>query len=92
MRYMIFAMDKSGALEIRKTHRQAHIDYVQSHSIALEQAGPLVADDGKTPIGSLVIVEAPNRKEVESFSDNDPYTKAGLFSEVRIEAYNKTLG
>lgn len=92
MRYMIFAMDKAGTLDIRKANRQAHIDYVQSHALTLELAGPLVAEDGETAIGSLVIVSAENRKQVEDFSDNDPYTKLGLFEDVKIEAFKQTLG
>lgn len=92
MRFVIFAIDCDDAGGLRKEYRQAHIDYMQAHPLTIESAGPLVADDGTTPIGSLIILEADNRREAESYSDGDPYTKAGLFKEVRIEAYKKTVG
>jgi len=92
MRYVIFAIDGNDAENIRKAYRQAHIDYMQTHPLAVETAGPLVVEDGGRPIGSLIILKADNRREVEAYSDGDPYTKAGLFKEVRIEAFKKTLG
>ena len=92
MRYAIFAIDHDNSLELRKEFRQAHIDYIKGHSIQVETAGPLVAENGETPIGSLIIIDAKNRSEAEVYSDEDPYTKAGLFKEVRIEAFKKTIG
>jgi|LGVF01.2.fsa_nt_gb uncharacterized protein YciI len=92
MRYAIFAMDHDNSLELRKELRQAHIDYLKGHTIQVETAGPLVAENGETPIGSLIIIDAENRAAAVFYSDDDPYTKAGLFKDVRIEAFKKTIG
>jgi uncharacterized protein YciI len=35
-------------------------------------SGPLVSDDGKTMIGSLFLIDAPGRLEVEAFNRADP--------------------
>lgn len=92
MRYVIFAIDRNDSGDIRAQHRQAHIDYMQAHPLTVEIAGPLMSADGKKPVGSLIILQAENRQDAESYSDEDPYTKANLFKEVRIEAFKKTIG
>jgi uncharacterized protein YciI len=55
-------------------------------------SGPLVADDGKTMIGSLMIVEAPDRATVEAFNRADPFHAAGLWEKVNITAFVKRQG
>jgi hypothetical protein len=47
-------------------------------------SGPLVDDDGQTMIGSLFLVEAPARDEVESFHHADPFLAAGIWEQVTI--------
>lgn len=42
--------------------------------------------------GSLLIVEAPDRRAVEEFSRNDPYVTSGLFQSVEIRPYRITVG
>lgn len=87
MNFMIYALDKPGALELRKETRQAHLDYVRG-SGQMDFGAPLLDDDGNM-VGSIILIEAANRKEAELFSENDPYTKAGLFETVTITAYKK---
>ncbi len=55
-------------------------------------AGPIVGDDGESVTGSFLVVEADNRAQAETFSANDPYSKAGLFDSVLINAWKKTVG
>jgi uncharacterized protein len=42
--------------------------------------------------GSLVVLDLPNRAMAEAWAANDPYAKAGLFAEVRIEEWKKVIG
>ena len=63
--------------------------YVYNHGIKIIHAGPLVCDDTVSPIGTLIIVEASNRKVVHKFIDNDPYVKAGLFCQISLIAWDK---
>jgi uncharacterized protein YciI len=65
------------------------VKYVYEHGIKIVHAGPLVCDDGVSPIGSLIIVDAPNRETVKKFIDKDPYVKAGLFSQMSLIAWDK---
>jgi uncharacterized protein YciI len=44
----------------------------------------LLAEDGKTRTGSVLIVNVPDRKAAESFSADEPFRRAGLFQTVKI--------
>ena len=48
-------------------------------------------DETDKPIGTLLVVEADGRSDVENYAENDPYNKANLFTEVRITAINITV-
>jgi hypothetical protein len=43
-------------------------------------------------IGSLFLVDAANRAEVESFSAGDPFTKGDLFESVSVQRYGVRSG
>jgi uncharacterized protein YciI len=42
--------------------------------------------------GSLLIIEADDIAAAQALAAEDPYSKAGLFSDVRIEAWKKVIG
>jgi len=42
--------------------------------------------------GSLLVVEADTIKEVRALAADDPYTKAGLFSNTDVRPWNWTVG
>lgn len=46
--------------------------------------GALLAEDGTTRAGSVLIVNVPDRAAAEAFSAAEPFRKAGLFREVKI--------
>lgn len=90
---MLFAMictDKPGALPVRQENRPAHVDYLKSCGVVV-QAGPFLDADGAM-YGSLVIIDVADRAAAEDWAAHDPYAKAGLFSDVRIEAWNRVIG
>ena len=55
-------------------------------------SGPLVADDGTTMIGSLFLVEAPDRAAVEAFNAADPFKKADIWERVTITGFLRRQG
>jgi hypothetical protein len=54
-------------------------------------AGPML-DDAEAMAGSLFILEADGRGEVEAFNAADPYQKAGLFGQVEIRGFRASIG
>jgi uncharacterized protein YciI len=90
----LFAMigtDRPGAIEARLAARPEHLAYLQAHPDVVKLAGPLLDDDG-SPIGSLVVFEAPSRAEVEAFAAKDPYALAGVFERVEIRPWRLGIG
>jgi len=92
MLYVIHALDKPGHVEVRRANMPAHVEYVKSQSVKLVLAGPLMAEDHQTPIGTVLVVDAENLAAAQAFADGDPYRKADLFAEVRVNAWRKTIG
>jgi uncharacterized protein len=87
---MLFALictDKPGSLAVRKSNRPEHVAYLQGLGDALVFAGPFTGEDGETPNGSLVVIEAASRQAAETIAAADPYAKAGLFASVEIRPW-----
>jgi len=95
MLFVIHAMDKKDAINTRakhyKAHRQ-HLDASEKYGVGVITAGPFVADDNETPIGSLFIIEAKDRAAVKAFTDSDPYHINGVWDALEIHAYHKKRG
>jgi uncharacterized protein len=92
MLFVIHALDCDGGLAKRAEHGDAHIGYIAqagSHGVKIVLSGPLVADDGETMTGSLIVIEAQNREAAERFNANDPYRLAGVWKEVTISGFLK---
>ncbi len=67
MLFAIHALDRPGALPERLARYEAHkafLDEASAHGVRIVMSGPLTADDGATMIGSLFLVEAPDRGAV----------------------------
>ena len=86
----LICTDKSGALETRKANRDAHLAYIAETGV-VAMAGPLLSDAGEMA-GSLVILDVETQADAQTWADNDPYAKAGLFSDVRIQPWKKVIG
>lgn len=95
MLFVIHALDRAGALPVRQANYDAHKAFLSDtspHGISIVMSGPLTADDGATMIGSLFLVEAPGRTEVEKFHHADPFFAAGIWEKVSITAFLRRQG
>ena len=89
MRFALICRDKPGALPIRVENRAAHLDYLTR--TGAELAGPFLDDDGQM-CGSLVVIDVADRAAAEAWAAGDPYSKAGLFDSVTIQAWKRVIG
>ncbi len=85
----LIARDKPGALQTRLDNRSNHLAYIEETGV-VSQAGPLL--DGDAMIGSLVILDVEDLAAAQSWADNDPYAKAGLFQSVELIPWKKVIG
>ena len=89
--YVIMAFDKPDSEALRLENRADHVAYVLAQN-GVKTAGPFLSDDGDTMIGTLLLLDVATRKEAQTFVDNDPYHKAGLFDAVEIRRWNHLIG
>ena len=90
---MLFALlctDNANSVDLRVKVRPEHLAYLDSLGSAMKAAGPFLSDEA-SPTGSLVIIEAADRKAAETIAAGDPYAKAGLFASVEIKAWRWAL-
>lgn len=84
---MIFAfhlIDKPGALEQRVALRPLHKEYLSQVGQDVAFAGPLTSDDGQTMVGSLLVIDFPNRDAAHAWIKEEPFTKAGVYASLSI--------
>jgi uncharacterized protein len=89
--FVIHAVDRPGALNVRAKHYRAHrihLDRAGDHGVSVITAGTLVAEDGETPVGSLFVLEAPNRASIEACTGSDPYRVNGVWEKVDVHYYD----
>jgi uncharacterized protein len=91
MLYAIYCVDKPGSGELRQRTRPEHLAYLNGFKDMMLVVGPLLADDGATPCGSLFIMEFPDGVAAEAFATGDPYARAGVFGEVSIRPFRKAF-
>lgn len=90
MRFALMTKDKPGALQTRLDNREAHLTYITETGV-VEMAGPVLDDAGQM-CGSLIVLEVADLAAAQEWADNDPYAKAGLFSDVTLRAWEKVIG
>jgi uncharacterized protein len=85
--YVCELIDGPRAAEIRKTTGPAHHKYQEGLMGRFLAHGPIRTDDGRGIIGTLYLIAAENRAAAERLVADEPMTKAGVFSEIRIDRW-----
>jgi uncharacterized protein YciI len=90
MLYHILCRDKPGHLQTRLDNREAHLAVVNALGDRLFAAGPLLNDQDEM-VGSVLIIDFDSDESAAAFCTSDPYAQAGLFEDVAITRWRKTL-
>ncbi|HSG36638.1 MAG TPA: YciI family protein [Paracoccaceae bacterium] len=90
MRVALMTRDKPGALQIRLDTREAHLGYIKETGV-VEMAGPFLDEAGQM-CGSMIVLDVADLAAAKAWAENDPYNKAGLFADVRIQEWKKVIG
>jgi uncharacterized protein len=94
MYFAIVAINRPGVADVRAKTRPAHREYLHAPhpGVTYRLGGPLLAPDGVTVIGLLIVIEAPDLAAAERFSAGDPYRKADMFAEISVRPWDWTSG
>lgn len=87
---MIFSfilLDKPGAAELRQRIRPEHKAYLAAVADRIAFAGPFVADDGQTMLGSLLAIDFPSREAAHAWLAEEPFTRAGVYASITVHAF-----
>jgi len=82
--FYIRSMYKPDSLDVRARAMDAHLAHVRAHREQIQFAGPLLSDDGQTPIGTMCIINVPDRAAAQAYAAGDGYAKAGLLEAPEI--------
>jgi len=88
MIFAILLIDRPGTAELRIQVRPEHRAYLGKLADKMAFAGPLTSEDGKTTVGSLLVMDFPSKADVEACLSNEPFTKAGVYEKPVIHAFS----
>jgi uncharacterized protein len=98
MWYAIYALDHAGSLDRRLAARPAHLQRLNElrEQGRLLLAGPFPAVDSEDPgpagfSGSLIVAEFADLTAARAWADADPFVAAGVYREVSVRPFRKTL-
>jgi uncharacterized protein YciI len=98
MWYAIMCEDVADSLQKRLSVRPAHVERLNAlkREGRLLLAGPFPALDAEDPgpagfTGSLIVADFKSLEEAKAWADADPYVGAGVFKQVSVKPFRKTL-
>ena len=91
-------VDRENSLEDRLAVRPEHLERIQALQSEgrLIVAGPHPAIDSEDPgpagfSGSLIVAEFDSLEAAQSWADDDPYARTGVFNQVVVKPFKKVL-
>jgi hypothetical protein len=93
MAWLIMAEDRSdaGALRQDSALMARMWEWELEHRDRILAAGSLRADDGVTPVGSLMVLDVASRAVAEAIWASDPATQAGMRQPPVIRFWNPAI-
>jgi uncharacterized protein YciI len=96
--YVIIAEDVENSLEMRMNARPAHLARLTElqNQGRLLLAGPFPAIDSIDPgpagfSGSIIVAEFVDLATAKSWAETDPFVRAGVYKNVTVKPFRKTL-
>ena len=90
MQFIIKALDGKGMLEKRMEVRPRHLEGMKQLGERIVCAGGLLDEAGKMK-GSVIVMEAKDRAEVDAYLASEPYIQEQVWEKVEVEVMNVVL-
>ena len=89
--YIHFELDLIRGQAVRSEFKEEHLSYLQKHADQIRFSGPLLNMDGDEVTGGITLLDAPDRDNVTSWVENEPYYLAGAFSQTEIVRWSSSM-
>ena len=90
MQFVITAYDGKDMQEKRMRVRPRHLENMKGQSGSVLCAGGILDDEGR-PIGSLLVMEAADRAQVDRYLADEPYVQEGVWQDIRVAPMNVVI-
>lgn len=94
MEFLVLAYDGTdeGALARRMAAREAHLAGVKPMvTDGRMQIGGAILDDSGRMIGSMTVVNFPDRAAVDAWLAADPYVKGGVWQRIEVRPFRTAV-
>ncbi|MEH6405540.1 MAG: YciI family protein [Sneathiella sp.] len=91
MDYVVLFKDDEEHVSKRGEFMAAHLDFLDTHSEQISDAGPLNNRKTNEPAGGIWLVSADTVDEVLYLVQKDPFWPTGLRKDVEILEWNKVF-
>ena len=96
MYFAVIGTDKPGVAQTRSELQNSFIAYLRDHpehpDVTVHNAGPMLAEDGESIVGMLLVVEAPSREAAQAFAMDSPYAGAELLADLQVRQWDWRTG
>jgi uncharacterized protein len=87
MLYTFVLLDRPDGAALRQRVRPEHKAWLAGVGDRIAFAGPLTTDDGRSMIGSLLVIDFASREAAQAWLANEPFTRAGLYASTSVHAF-----
>jgi uncharacterized protein YciI len=84
---LFHGIDKPEGPEIRAANRDAHEAYLDEHGTSIMCRGPMLADDGASPLGSVILMDIPDMAAGRALLEKEPFFKAGCYQDITFHRW-----
>ena len=81
---LFFGLDQPDGMTLRKEHRDLHENYLDLHADKILARGPLVEDDGRKSVGTMILLDIPNLDAAREFISDEPFYNADTYAESNL--------
>ena len=91
MHFSILIYDERDSAALRDQYRQSHLDYLQVFDAQTLFAGPFTTDDESSDLGSLRLIEFPDRAAADGHIADEPYVIGGVQKRWHLHRWQPRL-
>jgi uncharacterized protein YciI len=95
MQFLVIARDGTDdeAIERRRGVRPSHLEAIQPLVDARHVlVGGAILNEADEMIGSMLLVDFPDRQALDAWIEADPYVTGGVWKEIEVSPYRAAVG